>query len=100
FIRPALLKMMGRSDLYRPVIKAALDDEMDGLPDKTRYSRVRVYPDGEGWRAASTGPAASNLLGTVVKANGLAVIPPGDQPIKAGEQVNVQLYRPLDQIHA
>jgi molybdopterin biosynthesis enzyme len=73
---------------------------MDGLPDKTRYSRVLVYRDNGSWRAKSTGPAASNLLGTVVKANGLAVIPPGDVPLKAGEQVTVQLYRPLDQIHA
>jgi molybdopterin molybdotransferase len=100
FIRPALLKMMGRTDLDRPVVQAAIDEEMDGLPDKTRYSRVLVYRDNGTWRAKSTGPAASNLLGTVVKANGLAVIPPGDAPLKAGEQVNVQLYRPLDQIHA
>lgn len=100
FIRPALLKMMGRTDLERPVVKAAIDEEMEGLPDKTRYSRVLVYRDNGSWRAKSTGPAASNLLGTVVKANGLAVIPPGDQPVKAGEQVNVQLYRPLEQIHA
>jgi molybdopterin molybdotransferase len=100
FIRPALLKMMGRTDLDRPVIQAAIDEQMDGLPDKTRYSRVLVYRDNGSWRAKSTGPAASNLLGTVVKANGLAVIPPGDVPVKAGEQVSVQLYRPLDQIHA
>jgi molybdopterin molybdotransferase len=98
FIRPALLKMMGRSDLFRPVVHAAIDDEMDGLPDKTRYSRVLVYRrDGE-WRAKSTGPAASNLLGTVVKANALAVIPPGDKPIPAGEMVQVQLFRPMEQI--
>lgn len=96
FIRPALLKMMGRTDLGRPVIEAAIDEEMEGLADKTRYSRVFVYRDGSGWRARSTGPAASNLLGTVVKGNGLAVIPPGVEPVKAGTAVKVQLYRPLE----
>lgn len=96
FIRPALLKMMGHSDLYRPVVEAALDEEMEGLPDKTRYSRVLVYADNGSWRARSTGPAASNLLGTVVKANGLAVVPPGDVPVRAGERVTVQMYRPLE----
>lgn len=100
FIRPALLKMMGRADLYRPVVEAAIDDEMEGLADRTRYSRVFVYRDGDGWRARSTGPAASNLLGTVVKGNGLAVIPPGDVPVKAGEVVKVQMYRPLEQTGA
>jgi molybdopterin molybdotransferase len=98
FIRPALLKMMGRADLFRPVIAAAIDDDLEGLPDKTRYSRVYVYRQDGSWRARSTGPAASNLLGTVVKANGLAVIPPGDQPVRAGDEVQVQLYRPIEQI--
>ncbi|MEX2551872.1 MAG: gephyrin-like molybdotransferase Glp [Actinomycetota bacterium] len=98
FIRPALLKMMGRTDLFRPVITASIDEEMEGLPDKTRYSRVFVYSENGAWRARSTGPAASNLLGTVVKANGLAVIPPGDQAVKAGDQVRVQLFRPLEQV--
>lgn len=100
FIRPALLKMMGRTDLYRPVVDAALDDEMEGLADKTRYSRVLVYRDGGQLRARSTGPAASNLLGTVVKGNGLAVIPPGEAPVPAGEIVKVQMYRPLEQVEA
>ena len=98
FIRPALLKMMGRTDLDRPVVTAAIDDDMEGLPNKTRYSRVLVYRDNGSLRARSTGPAASNLLGTVVKANGLAVIPPGDQPVRAGERVQVQMYRPLEQV--
>jgi molybdopterin molybdotransferase len=98
FIRPALLKMMGRTDLDRPVVTAAIDEDMEGLPNKTRYSRVLVYRDNGSFRARSTGPAASNLLGTVVKANGLAVIPPGDQPVRAGERVQVQIYRPLDQV--
>ena len=98
FIRPALLKMMGRADLDRPVVEAAIDDEMEGLPDKTRYSRVFVYRKDGQLRARSTGPAASNLLGTVVKGNGLAVIPPSEVPVKAGERVRVQMYRPLEQV--
>ncbi|HEX2052416.1 MAG TPA: gephyrin-like molybdotransferase Glp [Actinomycetota bacterium] len=98
FIRPALLKMMGRTDLARPVIDASIDDDMEGLPDRTRYSRVLVYRDNGAWRARSTGPAASNLLGTVVKGNGLAVIPAGGDSVKAGDKVKVQLYRPLEQV--
>lgn len=98
FIRPALLKMMGRSDLERPVVDAAIDDEMEGMPDRTRFSRVLVYYDEGTLRARSTGPAASNLLGTVVKGNGLAVIPPGGDKVPAGQTVKVQMYRALEQI--
>lgn len=95
FIRPALLKMMGRHDLDRPVVDASIDEDMDGLPDKTRYSRVEVYSDNGGLRARSTGPAASNLLGTVVRANGLAIIPAGSEPVPSGTIVKVQMFRPL-----
>lgn len=95
FIRPALLKMMGRQDLDRPIVDASIDEDMEGLPNKTRYSRVELYSDNGRLRARSTGPAASNLLGTVVRANGLAVIPPGDEPVPAGTVVKVQLFRPF-----
>lgn len=95
FIRPALLKMMGRQDLDRPLVDASIDEDMEGLPNKTRYSRVEVYSEGRRLRARSTGPAASNLLGTVVRANGLAIIPPGNEPVPAGTTVKVQLFRPF-----
>lgn len=95
FIRPALLKMMGRQDLDRPLVDASIDEDMEGLPNKTRYSRVEVYSEGRSLRARSTGPAASNLLGTVVRANGLAIIPPGSEPVPAGTVVKVQLFRPF-----
>ena len=40
--------------------------------------------------ARPTGPGASNLLGTVVRANGLAVVPPGEPTVRAGERVTVR----------
>lgn len=98
FIRPALLKMMGHAGSARPLVAARLDDEMEALADRTRYSRVLVYRDGSGYRARSTGPAASNLLGTVVRANGLAIVPAGGAGLAAGEEVTVQMYRSLDEV--
>jgi molybdopterin molybdotransferase len=93
FIRPALLKMMGGSDFRRPEVTAVLTEDVSGPPERTRFVRVEVSrADGE-WRARPTGPGASNLLGTVVRANGLAVVPPGAATVRAGEQVTVQLLR-------
>src|SRR5207253_1802317 len=75
FIRPALLKMMGRRDIFRPEVRAVLDADISGPKEKTQFQRVRVWREAGEWRASSTGPAASNLLGTVVRGNGLAIIP-------------------------
>jgi molybdopterin molybdotransferase len=97
FIRPALLKMMGRSDLDRPKVKAIVDEKLEGLPTKARYTRVRAdLIDGQ-WHARVTGPPSSHLLGGVVKANGLAIIPPGVTNIEPGGEVAVLLFRPLGQ---
>jgi molybdopterin molybdotransferase len=97
FIRPALLKMMGRSDLDRSKIRAIVDEELEGLPAKDRYTRVRAdVVDGQ-WHARSTGPPSSHLLGGVVKANGLAIVPEGTSKIEPGGEVEVLLFRPPGQ---
>jgi molybdopterin molybdotransferase len=97
FIRPALLKMMGRRDIFRPEIWAVLDGEISGPKEKVQFARVRVWRDRGQWRASSTGPSASNLLGTVARANGLAIIPPGVETAPAGSRVRVMLFRALEE---
>ncbi len=96
FIRPALLKMMGRRDIFRPHILAVLGGDISGPRDKVQFARVRVWRDKGEWRAAATGPSASNLLSTVAKANGLAMIPVGIDTAPAGSQVRVMLFRALE----
>jgi molybdopterin molybdotransferase len=93
FIRPALLKMMGHTSLTRPEIRAVLEEEVAGPPDKARYSRVLVTGTPGAWRARPTGGPASHLLATVSRANGLALIPAGTPVAKAGEEVTVSLFR-------
>jgi len=97
FIRPALLKMMGRHDIFRPEIWAVLESDISGPRDKVMYARVRVWRERGQWRAASTGPPGSNLLGTVTKANGLAIIPVGTDTAEAGSRVRVMLFRALEE---
>jgi molybdopterin molybdotransferase len=97
FIRPALLKLMGRRDIFRPEIWAVLDGPISGPREKAMFARVRVWREKGQWRAASTGPAGSNLLGTVTRANGLAVIPVGTDTAEAGSRVRVMLFRALEE---
>jgi len=97
FIRPALLKMMGRRDIFRPEVYAVLENDITSPMDKLQFARVKVWRDRGHWRAAVTGPSASNLLGTVAKANGLAMIPPGQARAEAGSRVRVMLFRALEE---
>jgi molybdopterin molybdotransferase len=96
FIRPALLKMMGRKDIFRPEIWAVLESDIGGPKEKTQFARVRVWREKGAWRASSTGPSASNLLATVTKANGLAILPVGTESAPAGSRVRVMLFRALE----
>ncbi len=93
FVRPAILKMMGRTNLGRPEITAVLTHDVSGPKGKMQFARVVVQRTREGWRATPTGARGSNLISTVARANGLAMIPPGIEMAPAGSQVRVQVFR-------
>ena len=93
FVRPAMLKMMGRTKLGRPEITATLAEDVTGPGGKTQFARVEVSRGAEGWVAAPTGGRGSNLISTVARANGLAVIPAGTATAAAGSDVKVMLFR-------
>jgi molybdopterin molybdotransferase len=93
FIRPALLKMMGRTHLFRPEVAATLTGDVSGPRGKTQFARVNVTRTADGWSAQPTGDRGSNLISTVARANGLAVIPAGTETARSGERVKVMLFR-------
>jgi molybdopterin molybdotransferase len=93
FVRPAILKMMGRRHLFRPEVTARLTDEVRGPRGKLQFARVEVRHEKDGWSATPTGSRGSNLISTVARANGLAMIPAGTEAAPAGSTVRVMLFR-------
>jgi molybdopterin molybdotransferase len=93
FLRPAILKMMGRTHLYRPEVTATLTEDVTGPRGKLQFARVEVRRDRGGWLATPTGARGSNLISTVARANGLAMIPAGTDVAPAGSTVKVMLFR-------
>jgi len=93
FVRPAVLKMAGRTELFRPEVVATLTADVSGPKGKAQYARVRVERSGDGWTAAPTGSRGSNLISTVARANGLAIVPPGTETAVAGSEVRVMVFR-------
>jgi len=93
FVRPAMLKMMGRTQLDRPQVRATLTADVAGPVGKMQYARVIVERGDDGWIATPTGGRGSNLISTVSRANGLAMVPPGTQSAPAGSRVQVMVFR-------
>ena len=93
FVRPAILKMMGRRHLFRPEVAARLTDDVRGPRGKLQFARVEVRHEKDGWSATPTGSRGSNLISTVARANGLAMIPAGTAAAPAGSTVQVMLFR-------
>jgi molybdopterin molybdotransferase len=96
FIRPAIMKMLGRKQLFRPEVPATLDADVTGPKGKTQFARVLVKRTADGWVASPTGGRGSNLISTVSRANGLAIVPAGVETAPAGTEVKVMLFRSLE----
>lgn len=91
FVRPALRRMQGRTDLNRPRVTAVLEDEIVSPADKVSFLRVKLRREEGTWHAALTGNQGSGLLRSVVEADGLAEVPTGRTSLFPGERVVVHL---------
>lgn len=89
FVKPAILKMMGYRQAIQPTFKATLTKDAARRSDRTRFLRVLVTSDANGYQVRSAGNQETGILKTMLRANGLAILPPGTEPIKAGNEVDV-----------
>jgi molybdopterin molybdotransferase len=96
FVRPAILKTMGRRDRGRPEVAAALEAPLPAAAGVTRYVPARVTHHEGSWRARPTGPGAGNRLGALVRSNAMIVLDPDDDARGPGDQVRAQILRPLE----
>jgi molybdopterin molybdotransferase len=95
FVRPALLKMAGRSKLHRPRTEARL---LDGIEKPTGLRMfARGIHDPASGTVRSTGPQGSGILRSMSLANCLIDLPESTSLAAAGDTVSVVLTdRPED----
>lgn len=91
FVRPALRILQGRDDLWRPKVRAVLDEPLVSAAHKTEFVRVLLHRSDGVWHARSTGAQGSGILRSVVDADGLAEIPADWTDVGVGETVVVHL---------
>jgi molybdopterin molybdotransferase len=91
FVRPALRKMQGFTQLHRPTLPVRLAYDARATADRTEYQRVTLRREGGELAAVSTGSQSSSRLMSLAGAHALVRIPPGDQGIKAGTMVEAMI---------
>jgi molybdopterin molybdotransferase len=89
FVRPALLKMAGRTKLHRPRTTARLLDRID-KPTGLRMFARGIH-DAAAGTVRSTGPQGSGILRSMSLANCLIDLPESASAAEPGDTVNVLL---------
>jgi molybdopterin molybdotransferase len=91
FVRPAIERLRGLAYRPRPTVRATLEEAQRGGP-RRQYVRARLVWEAGSYRASTQGiGTGSGSLSTLVRANGLLIIPEGVAELAAGEQVEALL---------
>ena len=90
-VRPALLRMMGHRRVIKPYVRATLRTEVRKKAGKVHFLRVRIEVENGRYRAISAGDQNTGILGTMLRANGIAVLPKEKTMFSPGEEVAVHL---------
>ncbi len=91
FVRPALLKMMGHTKLFRPVIEATLAENVSVAKGRVHLKRCKLLERDGHHMAVATGNQSSGALRSMVMADGLMILPAEKSPFSAGDKVRIQL---------
>ena len=89
FARPAMLKMMGKKNLAKPVVEAVLEEPAVNTDGRRLYIRAIVTRRDGQYYASLTGPQGSGILTSMSLANGLVIVPEDTASVEAGEVVKV-----------
>ena len=91
YVRPTLLKMSGHTRLFRKTIQAVLKEDIKKKKNLRFFIRARVSIQDGKYYVATTGEQGSGILKSMVRANGIIVLPEDGTFYKAGDEVTVQL---------
>jgi molybdopterin molybdotransferase len=92
FVRPALRRLAGDRRLFRPLATARMAEVLDNPGPRWGYLRVRLADEAGGLVARGTGEQGSGILTSMLRADGLAVVPP-DTRLEPDQPVEVILLR-------
>jgi molybdopterin molybdotransferase len=89
YVRPALLRLLGRTELHPPTFQVPLTQTQKRDPHKTLFLKGRWEKNTKTSQVQSLQGQGSHMLGSLADANCLLVIPPGEEILPVGELVEV-----------
>ena len=90
FVAPALARLQGASSPRPPRPEARLGSDVRRNPRREQAVRVRLEDSGSGVLAFPNGPQGSHILTSLLGADALAMIPPGEGSVTAGTMVALE----------
>ena len=97
FVEPLLDIWLGRCHTLAPVIRATLTRKITSPAGDDDYVRFAVGKVGDRVLAAPLARGAG-VITSLVRADGIGLIPRGTQGLPAGEEIDIRLYRALGEI--
>lgn len=90
FVRPALLKLAGHTDLFRPEITRTASASWKTPPGRAQVLPA-VFVGDHGVAAATSGGSGSHLVASLSQAQALALIPAHVERVNEGDDVTVMV---------
>jgi putative molybdopterin biosynthesis protein len=97
FVEPLLAQWLGRPSSRPEEVRASLSRKVHTSGGDDEFLRVSVGKVGDRLIAAPLSRGAG-VITSLVRADGIVIIPAGVQGVQAGEQVRVRLYRPMTEV--
>jgi molybdopterin molybdotransferase len=92
FGRPAMMKMMGKTDWRRPIVRAVAEERIVNRNDPRLFLARCIVREREGkYYASLTGEQGSGILTSMMKANALTLIPADVDVVEPGEEIEVMM---------
>ncbi|MBT3188765.1 MAG: molybdopterin biosynthesis protein [Anaerolineae bacterium] len=92
FVEPMIAKWLGRAPIQLDTVKATLTRKTTSSAGDDDYIRMAAGRVGEKMLAAPLNRGAG-VISSLVRADGLAIMPRGTQGAEAGDMVDIHLYR-------
>jgi molybdopterin molybdotransferase len=91
FVRPALLRMAGRTRVFRPVVEVRLAEALEKPAGRLHFVRVELARRGAELVATPTGNQSSGVLRSMTEGSGLLVFAAEATRLEAGARARVQV---------
>lgn len=92
FVRPALMKMAGRKNIYRRVLAASITADLRIKPGRMNFIRAELSMGKEGFTVTPLEGQGSGMILSMVKANSFIIVPADSSGYRKGDTVEAEPF--------